>query len=192
MRPSLKQSAKWSILLTSLVLFVVMGRVVYLEEQGNFHTITPREAYRSAQMDRDELEYYIPKFGIKSVINLRGSHPQEDWWKIEKGVCQCLGVKHFDIAMSATRSPSLDKIRRLLKIFQSAPRPVLIHCRAGADRSGLAAALWKMIIDNEPKSEAKKQLSVFYGHLPFGATQALDEFLDRWGREQLLAISRHK
>ena len=35
------------------------ARLWYLEEQGNFHPITPYEAYRSAQLDQDELEYYI-------------------------------------------------------------------------------------------------------------------------------------
>lgn len=176
----LKQSAKWLVLITTLVLFIVIGRIIYLEEQGNFHTITPGEAYRSAQMDRDELEHYIPKFNIKSVINLRGRHPQKEWWQTEKDVCHHFGVKHFDIALSASKSPPPDKIKLLLTFFQIAPRPVLIHCKAGADRSGLAAALWKIVIDNEPKSKAKKQLSIFYGHLPFGSTQVLDDFLDRW------------
>ncbi|NIA09084.1 MAG: protein tyrosine phosphatase [Nitrospiraceae bacterium] len=176
----LRQSVKWFILITSLVLFIVIGRVIYLEEQGNFHTITQGEAYRSAQMDRDELEYYIPKFGIKSVINLRGRHPKKEWWKIEEDVCQRLGVRHFDIAMSASKAPSPAKIRLLLTIFQTAPRPVLVHCKAGSDRSGLAAAIWKVVIDKEPKSEAKKQLSIVYGHLPFGSTQALDDFFDKW------------
>jgi protein tyrosine/serine phosphatase len=186
MQPQLRQSAKWFILVTTLALFVVISRVIYLEEEGNFHAITPGEAYRSAQMDRDELEYYIPKFGIKSVINLRGRHPKKDWWKVERDVCKRLGVRHFDIAMSASKAPSPDKIRYLLRIFHTAPRPILIHCMAGADRSGLAAAIWKMVIDKEPKSEAKRQLSIFYGHLPFGSTQALDDFFDRWSGEKAI------
>jgi hypothetical protein len=48
------------------------GAPWYLEEQGNFHPITSGEAYWSAQLDQDELEYYIRKFEIRSIINLRG------------------------------------------------------------------------------------------------------------------------
>ncbi len=48
------------------------GALWYLEEQGNFHPITPGEAYRSAQLDPDELEYDIRKFKIRSIINLKG------------------------------------------------------------------------------------------------------------------------
>ena len=57
---------------------------------------------------------------------------------------------------------------------------VLIHCKAGADRAGLAAALWKMAIDGAPKSEARRHLSIRYGHMPLGPTQALDAFLENW------------
>ena len=152
----------------------------YMEEQGNFHPITPGEAYRSAQLDRDEFEYYIKKYNIKSIVNLRGEHPDEPWYGEEIKVCAEQNVKHYDIALSSSREPSEEDIRQLIEIFHSAPRPVLIHCQAGADRSGLAAAIWKVIVDKEPKSEAEKQLSIFYGHLPIGKTTAMDRFFQNW------------
>lgn len=153
----------------------------YLDEQGNFHPITPREAYRSAQLDQDELEYYIHKFGIHSIINLRGNNVGESWYAKEIATSRKLGIRHYDLGvLSAGRRPSSHEIEKLLKIFRIAPRPVLIHCQGGADRSGLAAALWKMVIDGVPKSVAKKQLSIRYGHMPFGPTQVLDAFLENW------------
>jgi len=56
----------------------------------------------------------------------------------------------------------------------------LIHCQSGADRTGLAAAIWKVIVDNDPKSDAEKQLSIFFGHLPIGKTAAMDRFFQNW------------
>jgi hypothetical protein len=44
----------------------------YVWEQGNFHPITEGEAYRSAQMDGNELKICIDKYRIKSILNLRG------------------------------------------------------------------------------------------------------------------------
>lgn len=152
----------------------------YMEEQGNFHTITQGKAYRSAQLDSDELEYYINKYNIKSIINLRGEHPDELWYGEEIKVCAEQNVKHYDIALSSSKEPSEEDVRQLIEIFHNAPRPVLIHCQAGADRSGLAAAIWKVIVDKEPKSEAGKQLSIFYGHLPIGKTTAMDRFFQNW------------
>jgi predicted ATPase len=44
----------------------------------------------------------------------------------------------------------------------------------------MAAAIWKVVVDKEPKSVAEKQLSIFYGHLPIGKTTAMDHFFQKW------------
>lgn len=166
-----------------ILLFVVLlsaSCFLYMEEQGNFHPITYGEAYRSAQLDADELEYYIKKYNIQSMVNLRGKNPDASWYREETNISAGHNVKHYDISLSSSREPAEEDIRWLIEIFKSAPRPVLIHCQAGADRSGLAAAIWKVIVDKEPKSEADKQLSIFYGHLPIGKTTAMDRFFNKW------------
>jgi undecaprenyl-diphosphatase len=153
---------------------------VYMPVQGNFHPITPGEAYRSAKLDREKLEHYIKKYNIKSIVNLIGKDPRKPWYQEELQVSAEHNVKHYDITLSATQEPTDDDVRKLVEIFQHAPRPVLIHCKGGSDRSGLAAAMWKVIIDKEPKSEARKQLSILYGHLPIGKTSAMDHFFEQW------------
>ena len=101
---------------------------------------------------------------------------------VKKGIetCRNLGVWHYDLKLSPKKAPSPGRIQELLRLFRIAPRPVLIHCKAGADRAGLAAALWKMVIDGAPQSKARRHLSIRYGHMPLGPTQALDEFLENW------------
>lgn len=155
--------------------------ICYLEEQGNFHVITAGEAYRSAQMDRDELRHYVRKYDIRSIINLRGKRVNEAWYREEIATSRELGVHHFDYGgIGAVRPPSEDELASLLSLFALAPRPVLLHCQAGADRSGLSAAIWKVAVDNEPVAEARKQLSLRYGHVPLGPTRVLDVFFDAW------------
>jgi len=163
-----------------------------MEEQGNFHPITQSEAYRSAQLDRDELEHYIRKFKIRSVINLRGENSGSPWYKEEVQVCRKLNVSHFDLGLSADKAPSPSEIEKLLELFRLAPRPVLIHCKAGADRSGLAAAIWEIVIDGEPTSVARKQLSIFYGHMPLGPTQVLDKFFNTWSSTRRVDMNIEK
>ena len=168
--------------ISALALFPLLtaGYFLYMEEQGNFHPITDGEAYRSAQLDRDKFEYYIKKYGIKSILNLRGRHLDEPWYQEEKRVSAELNIAHYDLPLSATHKPSEEDVRKLLEIFEYAPRPVLIHCQAGADRSGLVAAMWKVVVDKEPKLEAKKQLSFLYGHIPIDKTSAMDSFFQEW------------
>ncbi len=175
---SMSKNKKKIIIFT--IVFLIAGYFLYMEEQGNFHQVTPGEAYRSAQLDGDEFKYYIKKYHIKSVVNLRGKNADAPWYKEETEACAEQNVRHFDIPLSATDEPKEEDIRRLIEIFISAPRPLLMHCQAGADRSGLAAAIWKVVVDHEPKSEAGKQLSLLYGHMPIGKTTILDRFFENW------------
>ena len=184
------RKAKWLLIILTFVLFLPASYFIYMEEQGNFHPITPGNAYRSAQLDRDELQHYIRKYNIKSIINLRGKRTGQSWYQEELNVCKQFDCRHYDLSIPSDKSPSRAQIKKLLHLFETVPRPVLLHCKAGADRAGLAAALWKVFVDREPKALARKQLSLRFGHFPIGPTSALDDFFKRWqpGQESISGI----
>jgi protein tyrosine phosphatase (PTP) superfamily phosphohydrolase (DUF442 family) len=177
---SINKRTKWMFIILTAVLFLPASYFIYMEEQGNFHAITPGEAYRSAQMDSDELRHYIRKYNIKSIINLRGKRSGRRWYREELKVSRQLNCRHYDLSIPPDKSPSPEQVKKLLHLFETAPRPVLLHCKAGADRSGLAAALWKAVVDGAPKKLAGKQLSLRFGHFPIGPTSALDDFFIKW------------
>jgi protein tyrosine phosphatase (PTP) superfamily phosphohydrolase (DUF442 family) len=181
----LNKKTKWIFILLSAVLFLPASYFIYMEEQGNFHVITPGEAYRSAQLDSDELQHYIRKYNIKSIINLRGKRTGRSWYQEELQVSKQFNCRHYDLSIPPDKSPSPEQVNKLLHLFETAPRPVLLHCKAGADRSGLAAALWKTVVDGAPKKLAGKQLSLRFGHFPIGPTSALDDFFIKWQPGQI-------
>jgi protein tyrosine phosphatase (PTP) superfamily phosphohydrolase (DUF442 family) len=176
----------------SLLILITGGFFLYVEEQGNFHAVTPGEAYRSAQMDRDELEYYIDRYHLKSILNLRGKNADSDWYNEEMRVSSERGIVHYDMDLSASRGLTDEEVRRLMEIFDSAPRPILIHCKSGADRSGLVSAMWQVVVDKISKGDAKKQLSILYGHLSVGPTAAMDRFFERWQPSSPSAVSQER
>lgn len=165
-----------------LAIFIITLSIFVLDvaKNGNFHAITAGEAYRSAQLDKDQLAYYIKKYRIKSILNLRGKNASKSWYENELNFSAENNVMHYDVALSAYREPGQKDIREIMDIFQHAPRPLLIHCQAGADRSGLVAAMWKVVIDKKPKVEADKQLSILFGHLSIGSASAMDDFFQKW------------
>ncbi len=168
----------------SLLTILFMALLCYIEEQGNFHVITPDEAYRSAQLDRDELEHYARKYHLRSIINLRGKRPDKGWYLEEIRTARDLGIRHFDFdGIGASRPPSAQELKKLMHLMNTVPRPVLMHCKAGADRSGLAAAIWKVTEDGTSVRDARRQLSLRYGHMPFGPTHVLDTYFDSWGTD---------
>ena len=172
--------------LFGMVLLPLSGAVtyaLYAAAQGNFHQITEGEAYRSAQLDGDELEECINNYHIKSILNLRGKAADEKWYAEEMKVSAKHGVTHYDLFLSAYSQPTPEMTRALMALLKAAPRPILIHCQAGADRSGLVAAMWKVIVDRESKMAAASQLSILYGHLPIGPASAMDRFFENWRPE---------
>src|SRR5207248_3100494 len=106
---------------------------------GNFRTVLPGEVYRCGQPSPGRLEWLIRRYGIRTVINLRGACPGVNWYRDQARVTAELDVSQEDIHLSATRLPSTTAIRRLVEVLQRSERPLLIHCQQGADRTGLAS-----------------------------------------------------
>jgi protein tyrosine phosphatase (PTP) superfamily phosphohydrolase (DUF442 family) len=147
-----------------------------LQLTGNFHTVVPHEVYRAAQPDADDLARYVRNYGIRSVVNLRGSHPGEAWYDEEVRAAQTLGLTHVDLALSAKRELTDTNIMALQRVLETSPRPLLLHCKSGSDRTGLAAAFYLLDIQHMPPPQADRQLSWTYGHLPYfgNRTVAMD------------------
>ncbi len=162
------------------VVLLLAGYILAVNLQGNFHPITPGEAYRSGQPDEHMLAQYQERYNIKSVLNLRGSHPGEGWYEEEIAASAKLNLVHYDVTLSSSQELTDAAVRQLMDIFRTAPRPILIHCQAGADRSGLVAAMWKVAVNKMSKTEAKKELSLLYGHIALGENRAMDRFFEKW------------
>src|ERR1700694_330457 len=105
---------------------------------GNVHAVKPNEIYRSAQINGPNLAGVLDKYGIKTVINLRGEHVGSKWYDDELAVTAKHGVAHIDIRMSAKREPDAVTLQRLMEALRTARRPLLVHCNSGSDRTGLA------------------------------------------------------
>lgn len=150
----------------------------YLQLSGNFHPVIDGQLYRSAQPTADELAAYVRAHGIKTVINLRGAHPGTPWYDDEVAMAGGLGVKHIDFGLFASKVVSAQKIDQLVAMMETAPKPILIHCQAGADRSGLVSALYMRKIAGMDERQAEGQLSFYYGHIGIpvvSAAYAMDQ-----------------
>lgn len=130
----------------------------------NFHEIDPGLYYRSAQLSAKSLKKYISKYGIRSVINLRGAS-EKDWYLEEKNAVEEQGASLYDISMSARRLPHREDLLKLLDLFENLEYPILVHCQGGADRTGEASAIYQMMYMGKDKKQALKMLSLKYHHL---------------------------
>ena len=163
----------WSLVLVAALSGSCAG---YLRLTGNIHDVESGKVYRSGQLWPSQLSSLLREKGIRTVINLRGENPDRAWYNDELLVAKTAGVRHISLPMSANREPNDALLATLINTLATAELPVLIHCEAGADRSGLASALYKLTVQHTAPLEADRQLSFWYGHFPWltSRTGAMD------------------
>lgn len=179
-----------------VVLGSTLGGLVLVESWRvvlgpNFAIVVPGRLYRSAQLKPGQLRSAVRRFGIKTVINLRGCCPQESWHRQEAEVLRELGVELVDINLSSAMPPPVPELRRLIAALAIAERPVLLHCRRGADRTSLAAAFAVLMEPAGTLEKARWQLSWRYGHSPVGEVQILDESFEQYSAWLAAAGTEH-
>jgi predicted protein tyrosine phosphatase len=153
--------------------------IVRMVADRNKHVVVPGRVYRSAQLKPGQLEAFVRAHGIRTVVNLRG-RPFLEWYPAEMQATQKLGISQEDITTSANRLPSPGEVRRLIEVFERSEHPLLIHCQQGADRTGLAAAMYQLLYTDASYGDARSQCSLRYGHLRIHTAAAMDDFFSRY------------
>ena len=146
----------------------------------NFHWIVPGEAARAAQAYAGYLTPFLEARGIRSLINLRGRNDDLSWWKYETRCTEAAGAVHFDAMLDSRRLPTRALLARLFAVFDEAPRPFLLKCSGGQDRTSFAAGLY--LIHRAgwgAMDKARAQYARFpYLHFPKKHQRWLRPFLD--------------
>jgi protein tyrosine phosphatase (PTP) superfamily phosphohydrolase (DUF442 family) len=156
----------------------VTAEAVRVFALGNVHAVIPGRVYRCAQPSSEQLARLVAQYGIRTVVNLRGTCSGFDWYADECRATRDLDLSQEDITFSAGRLPPSGELRRLVEVLDQADSPVLIHCRQGVDRTGLTAAVALLLETDTPLDQARRQLSLRYGHVSIGPTTAMLRFFD--------------
>lgn len=144
---------------------------------SNFHEVVPGRVFRSGQLTPADLDAAIEAHALKSVINLRGAKPGQEWYEAEAEVLRRHGLRHENLDLPK-RLPSRLVVLRLIDLLETLPEPVLLHCKAGSDRSGFASVLVRIVKSGETLGAARSELGLLYGHLPWGAAADFARFFD--------------
>lgn len=119
----------------------------------------------------------LKEMGIKSVLNLRGAGGAAHYL-VEEESCRELGLNLVSVTFHARYAAPAEDILKVIEAFRTIERPFVMHCKSGADRAGLAAAIYLMVIEGRPVTVARKMLSMKYIHFKWTKTGVLDYILD--------------
>ncbi len=133
----------------------------------NFHWIVPGEAARAAQAWAGGLGPFLQARGIRAIVNLRGRNDDLSWWRQETAIAGARGIAHFDAMLDSRKLPTAEMLARLADVFDAAPRPFLVKCSGGQDRTSLAAAIFLLMRGSWGAMEAAQAQFARFPYLHF-------------------------
>jgi tyrosine-protein phosphatase SIW14 len=156
------RKVRWALVAAIVVLVAVVPLVYFRYSYAHgkrLREVDPGRVYRSGQMNADGFREAHDLYGIRTVICLRDDDPDPDvslgflpgsGTIKESELCHGLDMRFVFIApdlvsrrAAATRRP--EAIERFLEVMDDpASYPVLIHCNAGLNRTGVMVAIYRM------------------------------------------------
>ncbi|MDR3416502.1 MAG: tyrosine-protein phosphatase [Nevskia sp.] len=117
--------------------------------------------------------------GVRSVLSLRGDEVHIGSNVLEIETCRELGLVLAHQPIGSRDPPERHQVVRIKQLFDELPRPLLLHCKSGADRAGLVSAMYLLVEEKQPIEVAMRQLSFWrHGHVHQAKTGVLDHFLE--------------
>jgi uncharacterized protein (TIGR01244 family) len=123
-----------------------------LSVQGvpNLHQITP-QIYRSAQPTEAGMRQ-LQEMGIRTIVNFRAYHD-------DKKALDGTGIRTVHIPVETWEIRDSQVVAALRVLRNDKDGPVLIHCQHGADRTGLMAAMYRIVVEGWDKPRAIEEMT---------------------------------
>ncbi|WP_040609200.1 tyrosine-protein phosphatase [Pseudooceanicola batsensis] len=166
-RPAVERFVRWN------------DHGIFRELWTNLHEVAPG-VWRSNHPNERRFTRYRD-MGIRTILNLRGAEDNVTY-RWEERLCAEHGIRLHAVRLDARRAPQVEPIQQVLAVLRQAERPLLFHCKSGADRAGLVSALYLLVIEGQPADIARKMLSRRFLHFRSSMTGVLDHFLESYAR----------
>ena len=191
-----KNKKRIGFLLLAIILFFGGKQIYDMNINHNFETITEGKVYKSGVIPPDELESYVTKYHIKSIVDLRfpGTTDLKNNPEIpveltaeQNAVAKMKGVNYFN--NGSDQVPKQENLDRFFKIMDDkANYPVLIHCYHGIGRAEMYSALYRIEYENFTNEAARHGVSTLVKFSSFDDGTPKGEYLKSYkSRKQLAA-----
>lgn len=170
------------------ILAVVLGAVTWQKAikpnviPKNFGVVVPGQIYRSGELTPSTLQRVVQENGVRTILDLGTFPAGSPGDRREQRTAEALNVTRYrlDLNGDATGNPNY-YVQALRLMNDPAKRPLLVHCGAGAERTGCAVILYRYVIEGKPIGEVYHE-AFEHRHDP-ARNPKLRQVLDEWGEK---------
>ena len=185
-------------LLLAIILFFSGKQIYDMNINHNFETITEGKVYKSGVIPPDEIESYVTKYHIKSIVDLRfpGTTDLKNNPEIPAeltaeltAVAKIKGVNYFN--NGSDQVPKQENLDRFFKIMDNKENyPVLIHCYHGIGRAEMYSALYRIEYENFTNEAARQGVRTVVKFSSFDDGTPKGEYLKSYKSRKQLATKK--
>jgi len=142
----------------------VRQAVSHRDEKGtidgveNFGRMNDR-LYRGAQPTNAGFRH-LRDLGIGTVVRLSLG---DEGTRSERAIVKALGMRFIGLPWSSAHDPTAEQVVEFLRFAELYPdERIFVHCKAGADRTGVFVALYRMVLDRWSAADAIDEMKAFH------------------------------
>lgn len=182
------------------LVIILVGKYVYdMNINHNFETITENKVYKSGVIPPDQIESYVKKHKIKSIVDLRFpgtndlvNNPEipKELTEEQEAVEKIGGINYFN--NGSDQVPKQENLDRFFEIMDNKDNyPVLIHCYHGVGRAEMYSALYRIEYEGWSNEEARKEVRALVKWSSFDDGTPKGEYLKAYkSRKELKAENK--
>src|SRR6266436_3147677 len=130
------------------------------QDLPNFHQVN-QQLYRGAQPKSGGLKH-LAQLGIRTILSLRQGTAQAH---IEETEAHAAGLRYLNIPLSEWVRPADEQVEQVLTVLNNTEmQQVFVHCRLGAERTGLVVAIYRMTHDGWTTERARAEAKQYGMH----------------------------
>lgn len=102
----------------------------------------------------------LQQMGVTIVVDFRDEPGEISG---EKHEVEALGMKYVSIPWSGSSYPSSPQVVQFLDLVRANPQSkIFVHCKRGADRTGVMVAAYRIAVEHKPVPDAVSEMHQFH------------------------------
>jgi protein-tyrosine phosphatase len=153
---------------SALLIALIVGWPLIQNYRANWGVVVPGKIYRSAQMGPSVLRRKLDENHINLILFLSHDDESDSDVQAEKKIAANKGVQFLNFPMYGDGVAPPEMYTEALIALCDGVRngkTVLVHCHSGAQRTGGVVAVYRMLVEKMPPTQALAEMEL-YRHDP--------------------------